>query len=470
MPDVRPLHFLCIDDEPPPFDHFTEIRVTSLRSLRDVQAWLRRREQTPIDVLICNIDMAQRHADLPRDVTWGDRNDIPAYGPTLALAIVPTNSLCCLVLRSSYWPQIVKSGHVLISLATLLACIERRNYTLADAQNWIIAQFGSAVNPSSSARPLSTDLSEDVARGLSALRERIVQACSEGIISIGGIVDAIDVIENWDTGSDFVETDGCPVHIEIIHPTGTDRIGVVSLFTDQLEFSKPTSRRQLERSLAELKAWLARDIGFTFARHDNIYDAVASLLRNDLPDSGIEGWNTLTRLAANKAAETGIDMKCLIRVAIIFAFVRAWYFCYVSKSQRLRNIVKQRNYPGGITNYDFMDWVYWFLNINPLSATPQKPFARLLGNERDGTVKIGHGRFEAPFLDEPTAEITAFDAYSGLKDDRPAGLLAAEKFLCRKFLRDADRFFPAGMVPAERILWDPADLDLGQRRYPSWLI
>jgi len=465
-PEVRRIRLAYIDDKPTTIPA-PELEVLYLRGLRSVQDWMIDPARPCVDVVVCDVNMAHREKDHPDDVVWGGEHALPAYGPILALPFLGADNICEFVPISSWWAQVEDDGYVLIPVALLLTAIARRPFGLRAAREWVKEQMSAkewlgpekaAASPTAKARG-STDPITAIGAGLKGLRGKLKQACEDGRLTIAGLDSTIQSLRLWNGGLPL-EPDGAPTRVELVYPDRSEFIRLTSLFADIMSLREVPTRAEVARIVDELESWTQKDLCFRFPRSGGVYEQAARLLNNRLPKkkdrekSAKSGSNRLKDRAKAAGQASGIDPLLLIRTAIIFAFLRAWYFTRVLPGV----------YDDEEGSYELMDWTYWFLDIHPRRA-PQNRFKRLLGIEVDDRIYIGEEWHQRPFK---TSATKPFDPYAALKNNEELNLTPVEKALGRRFLEDADRFFPAGIKPVHRFLWRP-HLEDEVMAYPRWL-
>ena len=465
MIKARNLSVLYIDDRQtfktdPLASFLTFLNVSSVRSVHEhVLENRSARDKTPVDIILCDVDMSANEGQHPEDVTWGTSADVTSgtsnaipYGPLLALPMLGASSIQEFVPFSSYWqnPEVHNHGFVLIAMSMILTSIHGMSTGLTDTRERIKAIGGLATDPQSA-----------LEFGLSGIRRRILDLAKKNDIKIAGVDNVLSGIK--DIASRELKANSklaseasplplplqneAPLFIELFHGNGQiDRIFVSSLCADLLEFRAPMLENDLQIMLEELKHWEKFSISGV---GEDIYSAAVSLLVTELEggdhdDTPIaESTPIWERVKQTRYCnETAGDPQFLARITVLLAMTRAWYL--------------KRFYP---EYSDVMTQVYWFLGIRESSSgSKQQAFKDLMGHRR--VYKGPHVRpFKAKY-----DERNPIDKYS-LVDDEPADLDDFEKWICRKFVTEGD------VHPADEIepkTWDP-DHD-PKHPFPRWMI
>src|SRR5262249_49573751 len=132
-----------------------------------------------VDLVVSDVNMIQRErSDHPADVFWGVSDAIRPYGPILALPFLNVTPLSQFIPFSSVWPhrEVSSNGYVLVALSIILSSIERRDMSMREARERILAPENLANVPE-----------QALTQGLERLRKRIQEMCGQEQAWLAGV-------------------------------------------------------------------------------------------------------------------------------------------------------------------------------------------------------------------------------------------------------------------------------------------
>jgi hypothetical protein len=478
----RNLGLLYINDEPELreeiFEFITVDMIRNFSAIADLMLSSRFIDRhRAIDMVFCDVNMerdAEAHSD---DIRWNvvnpKRIPILAYGPLLAVPFLSSVPWCQFVPFSAFWtnPEVKSNGYTLLSLALILTMVDGEKRSTEDARREIERWAGEATEVNSW---------KSIHGALQRLRKKITDACNRDALTLNGIDTTINQLKTWNVmakNANFrdqnvpFDIDGEPICVEISydhhssHTHVVDRINVSSLFADMLQFRRPTSQEPIDAIIGALDDWkkLKRVIPW---QSKDPYNIARRLLFEYMPDSDRTDYEQrrsafLTMSLKEKVEKVyGVGEKnkqfyWIVRLAILFAFTRAWYLV--------------KHYDG----YDVKKLAFHFLGVDrPAKGGAQRlnaitPFKRLLGVTRNNNTFVGTGHrrpFKHPdqcLRTRGSGEIDSYSAYCLDDDSQPASLTAFEQALCARFVMEG-HVYPHDEQEEDRTDWR-------KEHFPRWM-
>ena len=360
------------------------------------------------------IDVNFQQSEFPRGLQWGSSSTIRPFGPLLALPFVG-REICTFVPYSNYWgdSDVSKNGYVLISMSLLLA-LEQQDYVTMDEVREIIEAVGTKGELRNTAQLALND-------AMNKFRRNLEQSDRIQLVDVDRTRRRLEALEltYFDLGQKipvpFQDAEGV-LSIDFAYPPyHSDSIELSSLFADVLEFQPPSESNSLTGIYEVLERWKQKSAEV----EDSTLPEAAKRVLEMCEDEGKPIREALTSVAA---AYSTLNEEAVIRLAMEFAWVKAWYE-ELTDHEEYRQSRKRKP-----------SLIYRVHSILGLIDMQERfiYYRRLLAETVKKKDEVSNEPWRGPFKKEWA---NTNDAYQ-LNIDAPSALTPLERSLCIQYAQD----------------------------------